>query len=149
MKLTLETINLINELKEFSNSKIKNEFDLGFLIEQSKLSNKEKLFNETVFTAKYLNGLGKILHTKIQAGNGNRKLPDESSIDKIRNEYKSNMIKFTTNLDKLILEMNSKDKEDFKNKYLSMTQVSIRNLTGLIYDMSWLKKYMNTAKGRK
>ena len=74
MKLSENTVNLILEIKEYSGNKLKNEADVSLLIECASSNEKKELFDDMIFTAKYLNGLGKILHSNM-AGirNTNRK----------------------------------------------------------------------------
>src|SRR5437667_6343432 len=110
MLVSLETQNLISELNKFSNSKIKNLNDLELLVEASKTSGKEKLFDDIIFSAKYLNGLGRILQVGFNGGvrqgvnlNGSKKEPiSDDALDKIRNEYKQNLKKISNSLKDLI-----------------------------------------------
>jgi hypothetical protein len=148
LRLSDNTVNLINEIKEYSGWKIKNEADISLLIECSESERKQKLFDDLIFTAKYLNGLGKILHSNmggIRQTNGENKI-DENAEEKIRNEFKQNMLKFTSQLSEISECITDDEKKTFNNKYLSMNSESLVNLTNLIYDLSWVKMYLNSKK---
>jgi hypothetical protein len=152
MKISENTAEIISDIKKFSGSKLKNEQDISVLIEAAFEKDKKKLFNDLVFTAKYLNGLGKILHSnnsnspasaepKIDSGK-----IDENAEEKIRNEFKQNMLKLSSQISDIIINIPAEDKKSFENKYLAMNRTSLVNLTNLIYDLSWVKKYLNSRK---
>ena len=148
MKISRSTNNLIEELRNFSGNKLRNSQDISFLIELSSTTKQEKLFDDITFTAKYLNGLGKILRNHMTAslpqnGNTTPDKIDENTMDKIRSEFREYMKKFSLQLTTLIKYTEENYKTDFEDKYLSMNQQSLVNLTTLIYDLSWLKKFKN------
>lgn len=150
MKLSENTANLVLEIKEFSSNKLKNEADVSLLIECSIPETKQKLFEDMIFTAKYLNGLGKILHSNmggiLQTGGIEEDKINENAEEKIRDEFRQNMLRFTSQLSEIINEVTGDDRENFSGKYLAMNSTSLINLTNLIYDLSWVKKYMNSRK---
>ena len=150
MKLSGKTSNLVLKIKEYSGNKLKNEADVSLLIECANSEEKQILFEDMIFTAKYLNGLGKILHSNmggiLQSGGIEDNKIDENAEEKIRNEFKQNMLKFTSQLSEIVNEVNSDEHEIFTGKYLAMNSASLVNLTNLIYDLSWVKKYMNSKK---
>lgn len=150
MKISSKTTDIILELNEFSGSKIKNTLDLSYLIEVAEASGKDKLFYDIQFTAKYLNGLTKILQSNVvltpkpkigePAAN-----PDEAR-DKIMEEYKKNILKFSAYLKDLLAEADEQTRADIQERYLALNRTSMVNLTSLIYDLSWLKKYYNSKR---
>lgn len=164
MKVSTKTKDLISELEKFSGSTLKNITELEYLTELAETSRKEKLFFDIQFTAKYLNGLGKILKTGVIAaanknGNGQTasRRPDslsgqgkppasEEAGEKIMKEYKDNIIKLQNYLKDLLLDADENVKTEFENKYLSLSRASLVNLTTLIYDLTWLKKYYNSKR---
>ncbi len=148
MEISANTTGLILDIKEFSGDKLKNENDITLLIELAGKSGNQGLFNEMIFTAKYLNGLGKILHSNISSAlqkPGETKL-DENAEEKIRNEFSQNVMKLSKQVSKLISGMENDEKKSFDEKYLSMNRTSLVNLTNLIYDLSWVKQYYNSKK---
>lgn len=149
MKISGSTIKLISDIKNFSGGKLKNEEDISILIEASSGKAEKLVFKEMVFTAKYLNGLGKILHSNRKAAltaSSDGKKIDENSEEKIKNEFKQNMVKLSTQISDLITGIPAEDKKSLEDKYLAMNKSSLVNLTNLIYDLSWVKKYLNSIK---
>lgn len=150
MKLSGKTSSLVLEIKEYSGNKLKNEADVSLLIECSYSEEKQKLFEDMIFTAKYLNGLGKILHSNmggiLQSGGIEENKIDEKAEEKIRNEFRQNMLKFTSQLSEIVNEVTENERKNFRGKYLAMNSTSLVNLTNLIYDLSWVKKYLNSRK---
>lgn len=140
MNFSEPTLKLISELTLFSGNKIKNSSDLSIIIEASFLERNERLLNDLSFTAKYLNGLGKILRDNTIT----HSVHDKSSANKIRNEFKEHIRKFTIQLTALIKDLDESDRNIIEKKYLDMTRSSMINLTSLIYDLTWLKKFLNT-----
>lgn len=153
MKISSKTKKTVAELTEYSNGKLKNASDIEILIELSALSGKDKLFYDIQFAAKYLNGLGKILQSNVAittqkkpGENGETPPTAEESREKIMGEYKSNMIRLSNYLGDLLTDADDDVKTDFRAKYLSMNRTSLVNMTGLIYDLSWLKRYYNSKR---
>lgn len=144
MKISGTTTDTVLDIKEFSGNKLKNELDISLLIESS--AGREKLLNDTSFTAKYLNGLGKILHSANPAAGIDGKTIDEDARDKIRNEFQQAMMKLTLQLSEIIKDIPADDKKAFEDKYLAMNRTALVNLTTLIYDLSWVKKYLNVKR---
>jgi hypothetical protein len=153
MEISERTKNLVLELTEFSGAKIHNADDLSVLIELAERTQKDKLFYDIQFVSKYLNGLGKILKTGISlpagkstnGNDGSQVSPDEAK-EKIMAEYKSHMLKLTNYLTDLLIDADGITKSAITEKYLSLSRTSLVNLTTLIYDLSWLKKFYNSKR---
>jgi hypothetical protein len=150
MEISKKTEDIIVELNEFSGSKIKNTLDLSYIIEIAEKSGKEKLFYDILFTAKYLNGLTRILQSNVAHTTNPKKSepiasPEEAK-EKIMGEYKKNVIKFTAYLNDLLIEADEVVKADINERYLILNRTSMINLTSLIYDLSWLKKFYNSKR---
>jgi hypothetical protein len=142
LKVSNTTLDFIQGLKQFSSGKLKRPEAVSFLYEVAVITKQEKLFEDIIFTAKYVNGLGKIIHGNVSATSATKPI-DESALDKIKTEFKDNLQKLTTQIKSLLKTTNDSDKTEFEKKYLSLTQESLVNLTNLIYDLSWVKKYWN------
>jgi hypothetical protein len=56
------------------------------------------------------------------------------------------MLKLNSQISDIIANVPDEDKQNFENKYLAMNRTSLINLTNLIYDLSWVKKYLNSIK---
>ena len=149
MKPSQKTTDLVAELDKFSGSKIKNPEEISILIEIAEQSKKDRLFYDIQFTAKYLNGLGKIMQTGVIAtsknGNENPQSPEEAK-EKVMKEYRDNVQKFAKYLRELLIGADENSKKDFEDKFLTLNRNSMVNLTRLFYDLSWLKKFYNSQR---
>ena len=153
MKISPKTKKIIEELYLFSDSKLKNVPEMMLLIELTERSGKDKLFYDLQFAAKYLNGLGRILQSNVAittqkkpGSNGEEPPTAEEAREKIMKEYKTNMIKFTNYLKDLLLDADQADRKEIEEKYLTLSRTAMVNLTTLIYDLSWLKRYLNSKR---
>ncbi len=153
MKISNKTKKTVGELYEYSGNKLKNVPELMSLIELAETSKKDKLFYDIQFAAKYLNGLGKILQSNVAltaqkkpGSNGNPEPSAEEARIKIMGEYKANMIKFTSYLKDLLLEADEDTRKEIEEKYLTLSRTALVNLTTLIYDLSWLKRFNNSKR---
>lgn len=150
MKLSQKTEDTLLELNEFSGGKIKNTLDLSYLIEIAEQSKKDKLFYDIQFTAKYINGLTKVLQSNVnltpKPQTGETVADPEAARAKIMEEYKKNAVKFTNYLKDLLLESDETIRISFEERYLQLNRTSMVNLTSLIYDLSWLKKFYNSKR---
>ena len=151
MNISQETQDLIIELNDFSGSKLKNIPDLAIIMEIASKSGNNKLYYNIQFFAKYVNGLSKILQDNISVS-ANREgfsvspQSEEEAKEKIKNEFKTNILKFTELLKELLNNADKETKKELENKYLSLTRESMLNLNTLIYDLSWLKKFSNSKR---
>jgi hypothetical protein len=120
MKISKNTQKLADELVQFSASKIKNIDDLALLIEIGSAAENEAKFSDIQFTAKYLNGLGKILKTNITAaanpeGNGKSVSAEEARV-KIMDEFRSHMQKLSSELADYLKGTDEETKKNFSAK---------------------------------
>jgi hypothetical protein len=153
MNISSKTKNLINELSVFAGGKLKNIPELSLLIEITERSKKDKLFYDIQFTAKYLNGLGKILQSNVSlasqkkpGSNGEPPQTAEEARKKVMAEYKTNMLKFTGYMKDILLNADADDRAMMEDKFLTLSRTALVNLTTLIYDLSWLKKFYNSKR---
>lgn len=153
MKISDNTKKAIEELYVYSSNKLKNVPEMMVLIEVAARSGKDKLFYDLQFAAKYLNGLGKILQSNVAittqkkpGENGQEPPTAEEARGKIMSEYKTNMVKFTNYLRDLLLDADEADRKEIEEKYLTLSRSAMINLTTLIYDLSWLKRFINSKR---
>lgn len=150
MKISQKTQDILLELNDFSGGKIKNTSDLSYLIEIAGISQKDKLFYDIQFTAKYINGLTKVLQSNVnltpKPQTGESVADPEAARVKIMEEYKKNAVKFTAYLKDLLADADENVRNSLEERYLQLNRTSMVNLTSLIYDLSWLKKYYNTKR---
>jgi hypothetical protein len=146
MNISESTNDFIIELNEFSNNKIKNIYEVSCLIELSVKEVNKKNFKDIIFTAKYLNGLGKVLHQSITSTSNSDNNVKLNSAEKVREEYTNNITHFTSRLNLYMQNADEDFKKEFENKFLSLNRTSLVNLTTLIYDLSWVKMFFNSKE---
>lgn len=150
MKISKKTEEIILELNEFSGTKLKNPLDVSYIIEIAGQSGKDKIFYDLQFSAKYLNGLTKILQSNVALTTNPKSgepAPDpEQARAKIMEEYKKNVIKFSSYLRDILADAEPQTKTQFEERYLALNRTSMVNLSSLIYDLSWLKKFLNSKR---
>ena len=130
---------IIRKLDEYSSGKIINKEDLTRIINRSFNNEKENLLSDIAFSAKYIQGLMKIIQNRDSD-------IDEEYFSKIKKELSENLEKVKSNLSDIVGKENSFISNIFEEKYLGMTQVCLQNLTNLCSDLSWLKSYLNEFK---
>jgi hypothetical protein len=153
LNISKKTKEIVEELNSFSGSKIKNPDVVAALIQISSNSGKEKLFYDLQFSAKYLNGLGKILQNNVavttqkKPGENGGPMPSaEEARLKVMNEYKTNIVKFQNYLKDILTDADETYRTELEEKFLALNRTAMVNLTTLIYDLSWLKKYNNSKR---
>lgn len=129
---------MLDGIDKFSGSTLKQRDDLLALILAASGSGTEKELENAAFTAKYINGLFRVL----KSGTGN---PDITNLDHIKADLSSNLEKLKEQLI-TILSGDELLKERIKSKYLAMSQPSFISLQELLHDLEWTKKYLNHEK---
>ncbi len=133
MKFSDKTVDLIFKINEFSGKRVKNVFEVSFLIESALSSEiKRKEFEDLIFTAKYVNGLKSVLSNRIITGN--------EYMEKMFDEFNKNFQKFLDQLKVMTFESMNKQ---YTGKYFALDQQSINNSMELIEDLSLCKTYFN------
>ena len=116
----------------------------------NEVSGQKKLYYDLLFSAKYVNGLSKILQGGMNlsaARNGfSAAPPDLDAQEKIKAEFHANILRFTELLKDFLKYTDEPTRREIQQKYLSLSQQSMVNLNSLIYDLSWLKKYYNSLR---
>ncbi|KUG25252.1 hypothetical protein ASZ90_004925 [hydrocarbon metagenome] len=135
----LQAEEFIIKVDEFSNKRIKNAEDLARLSELFFKEDKFDMLNDLAFSAKYAQGLIKIIRDRSNNF-------EDDYFEKIRSEYTAAIKKIRKILDEIIGSSSSFLKGIFSDKYLSMTHESLNNLNQLIDDLSWVKLYLNDQK---
>ncbi len=132
----------IDEVEIFSNNQLKKKEDLQKIYNESLTNNTTHLFEELSFTAKYLNGLMKILKSGVNN-------PEVQSLEHVKKDLTSNLNKFIEQVNHILLHSDDDLKNYFDENYLKMSQGSFQNLNELISDLDWTKKYLNYFKRGK
>ena len=137
--LNEKTKKFVAEVTAYSGGKIQNEEDLFRIVKMIYRSGNDNKLEELCFSAKYIQGLLRIIRKT------DREF-EKDYFEKVKKEYTQNVITIKKHLED-ILEFGSEFiQEIFKEKYLEMTQASLKNLNLLIEDLSWVKLYLNYKK---
>ena len=133
---------IIDEIDEFSQHKLNKKTDLKTLYCQSVKDGKEKIFEELSFTAKYVQGLMRVLKT----GTSN---PEVKSLEHIRRDFTHNMQKIVDQMKEIVDKTDETIKIYFEKTYFDMSHQGMQNLTLILSDLEWAKKYFNMQKRQK
>ena len=130
---------IIDEIEEFSEFRLNKKTDLKTLYDLSLRDNKESFFRELSFTAKYVQGLLRILKSGAD-------ISEVKSLEHIKKDFTHNMQKVTEQM-KLILEgADDQIKRYFDSTYFDMSLQGLQNLGLILSDLEWTKKYLNGQK---
>jgi hypothetical protein len=130
---------IIDEIDEFSQNKLNKKADLKTLYSLSVTADKGKAFDELSFTAKYAEGLMRVLKTGINN-------PDVKSLEHIKKDFTHNMQKIVDQLKEIVANADDQIKRYFEMTYFDMSQQGMQNLTLILSDLEWAKKYFNMQK---
>ena len=133
---------IIDEIDDFSLHRLNKKSDLKTLFCLSVKDNKEKTFEELSFTAKYVQGLMRVLKT----GTSN---PEVKSLEHIRKDFTHNMKKIVDQMKEIVVNADEQIKRYFETTYFDMSQQGMQNLTLILSDLEWAKKYFNLQKRQK
>jgi hypothetical protein len=136
MSFTEKTIDLILDIKEFSNGKIKNDFELSVLLEAGYFTDKKPIFDELIFKAKFLNGLLNIFSEN----------PGQEQMEKLIPEFAKNLEELTVLMKSILISSDEITNKYFREKYFDVNPKIINELALLIMDLSACKDYFNDRK---
>jgi len=136
MSFTEKTIDLILDIKEFSNGKIKNDFELSVLLEAGYFTDKKPIFDELIFKAKFLNGLLNIFSEN----------PGQEQMEKLIPEFAKNLEELTVLMKSILISSDEITNKYFREKYFNVNPKIINELALLIMDLSACKDYFNDRK---
>jgi len=132
-------IELLKAVDKFSQQKLKNSDSLHLLFDICILKDEFQLLEDLSFTAKYLNGLARVL---INAS-GNSDYPN---IESIKKDYSENILKAIDQLRKIIILTNEQAQKKFTVEFLDLTPEAFAKLKSLFDDLEWTKIYLNALK---
>lgn len=130
------------EVEKFSQSRLLVKSDLQTLVFTAVNSLNEELFFSIAFTAKYVQGLLRVIQ---QAGTN----PEIKNLQQIKIDLTENMEKISLDLRTLLAGSSSENKAAFEEKYLALTAESFANMRNLLNDLEWVKIYQNQLKRAK
>ena len=129
----------LNKVEEYTGNPLNFKKDLKTIIEIVNESDRNKQFNDLVFTAKYVCGLMRVL-------NSTSAIPEVTSQEKIKSDLDENIKKGVTMLKEIISYTTNEQQDYFEQTYLSLTAQNFSNLTKLFSDLEAVKKYLNYQK---
>lgn len=130
---------LLKEVEDFSKISLPNKENLLLVFTEGLKAENLKSFNNLIFTAKYVQGLKRVL------GKG-ASLPDVNNLEDIKKDLSENLISVMEILKEFNTSMPEDKREGFQNKYLNMNHECLTNLNNLLECLEWTKIYLNDLK---
>jgi hypothetical protein len=130
---------IVEEIDEFSQHKLNKKTDLKTLYDLSIKEGKSKTFEDLSFTAKYVEGLMRVLKTGVSN-------PEVKSLEHIKKDFLHNMQKVVDQMKEITAGADDQIKRYFEITYFDMSQQGLQNLTLILSDLEWTKKYFNMQK---
>lgn len=129
----------LDNVERFIERKLTQRKIISQLFEHINQTNQIEKFQELVFSAKYVNGLFRIIKTS----QSNQQI---SNIDQIKNDFSENLQKIISILKEIISGQNISVVENIETQYLTAGETQFENLMLLIDDLDQIKKYINFIK---
>jgi hypothetical protein len=139
MKIEISNKSFLDEVEKETGGILKNRTDIAKLLEICVTGGKEKEFEDLIFTAKYIQGLMRVMK-KAQT------IPEVQSVDYIKSDFTNNVKKIIEQIRNLFGEKDDESKIYFEEMYLSSRQHSFENLILLLIDLELIKEYVNIMK---
>ena len=130
---------LLKRVDEFSNFKLQRRDDLQIIFTEGIKEENNKLFEDLVFTAKYVQGLMKVL----KMGQENSEV---KSLEHVKDDLTKNMEKVIEQIREIISGSSQSDRDYIERNFLQMKAEAFKNLNELLADLDWTKKYLNDLK---
>lgn len=127
------------EIESYSGNQLKRKDDLSELAGLGYSNDKKELFEELCFSAKYVQGLFRVLEKA--AGN-----TDIQNVSQIKADLTNNLEKVKQLIEQLLADSDNSTKDYFNDNYLQLSQTGLFNLRELMNDLEWTKKYLNQVK---
>lgn len=129
----------IDQVEKFSKSKLKRKAELLRIYEEVLKNKTENAFDDLIFTAKYVNGLLRI----VQKESTNAEI---SNLNEIKKDFSDNVNKIVQQIKTIISNADEQLKLHFEEVYFELSQQSFLNLSELLSDLEWTKMYSNEIK---
>lgn len=130
---------LLKRVDKFSNFKLQRRDDLQIIFTEGVKEENNKLFEDLVFTAKYVQGLMKVM----KMGQENSEV---KGLEHVKADLAKNMEKVIEQIREIISSSSQSDKDYIEKNFLEMSPDAFKNLNELLADLDWTKKYLNDLK---
>ncbi|MGA8266043.1 MAG: hypothetical protein WB779_16480 [Ignavibacteriaceae bacterium] len=130
---------LLKKVDEFSNFKLQRRDDLQIIFTEGVKEENNKLFDDIVFTAKYVQGLMKVM----KMGQENSEV---KSLEHVKVDLTKNMEKVVEQIRQIVAGSSQSDRDYIEKNFLQMTADAFKNLNELLSDLDWTKRYLNDFK---
>jgi len=130
---------LLKKVDEFSNFKLQRRDDLQIIFTEGVKEENNKLFEDLVFTAKYVQGLMKVM----KMGQENSEV---KSLEHVKVDLTKNMEKVVEQIRQIVAGSSQSDRDYIEKNFLQMTADAFKNLNELLSDLDWTKRYLNNFK---
>jgi hypothetical protein len=130
---------LLKKVDEFSNFKLQRRDDLQIIFTEGVKEENNKLFEDLVFTAKYVQGLMKVM----KMGQENSEV---KSLEHVKVDLTKNMEKVVEQIRQIVAGSSQSDRDYIEKNFLQMTADAFKNLNELLSDLDWTKRYLNDFK---
>ncbi len=137
MQARPETLFFLAELEKYSNRKLAFAKEVAQLLDLAWASNKQQVFEDIAFFAKFVTHANSIMKRIGRDGEG---------YDKLASEFQGSMEKATTLLRTLVKDSPEEIKQPSIKNFLSMDHQSLSQLIKLLEDFSWIKNWMIDGK---
>ena len=127
----------LDKIEKFVSRKFKYYSEIALLMELSRDGVKKALFDELTFLSKFVSNAHSILQ---RVGSGS------AEVLKLSDEFQKNLKKSIDLFRKIINDTADLTKEDFENRFLSISHDNLPNLLSLLYELSWIKNYALDTK---
>jgi hypothetical protein len=129
----------VSEVEKFSKSKLNRKAELLRIYEECINNQNITLFEDLVFTAKYVQGLLRV----VKSGSLNHEI---NNLEQIKKDFSDNLNKVVIKIKEIISGTDENFKLHFEQTYFELTQEGFLNFTELLSDLEWAKLYINQKK---
>lgn len=136
--LSVETNDILFDIKDYAKQGLKNINDLGALIELTIGQDNNEMFNKLIFTGKYVHGLRTVLGKNVS-------ITTEAQ-ENIKKEFQKNVETLHSHIRDIVSNSDNETRVYFESKYLQITQESMARIMELSEDLAVSKEYYNSQK---
>ncbi|HLE34156.1 MAG TPA: hypothetical protein VJB38_16250 [Bacteroidota bacterium] len=137
MTARAETKQFLSDVQKFAGKPFLHGETIAFLLDEARTRGMLQMFEDLVFTAKFLSKTYDLL---------NRIGPDGDGFQKISSEFQTNLEKANTLVKTVVKESSDPLKQRIVDTYLRLDQESIAVFMELLRELAWVKNWMLDGK---